>query len=504
MLTGYHIAIDPGTGTNKTTNKNEITKGMNKMKKIKLFATPKRTVITCAGIAAILAVVGTGSAFAAGVVAESTAIGKTAAEKAAFSDAGVTASDVAVTRTEFDFERGKFVYEVDFISDGREYEYTLDANTGAVIKKETEGKENNAQQGTVTAAISLDEAKEIALADANVAAADVTFTKEKTDRDDGRYEYDLEFVTATHEYEYEISAATGNITDKSVDAIRQSGTASVPNTAPDPAPAPDTSSPETPPEPAPDSSVEPAPAPAPTPDNTASVSDSELITLAQAKEKALADAGIAAADASFTKEKLDRDDGVYHYEVEFVSGGKKYEYDVNAANGAVLKKEVETVKQTQTTPAEPEILTLAQAKEKALADADVAAADATFTKEKMDRDDGRYVYEIDFTTDSARYDYEIDAATGNVLDKDVEITKKPVTEQTGSATTYIGADKAKEAALAHAGLSANDVTFTKAKADHDDGRHVYEIEFFKGYVEYEYEIDAITGAVLDFEKDVDD
>ncbi|MDD6933236.1 MAG: PepSY domain-containing protein, partial [Eubacteriales bacterium] len=42
-----------------------------------------------------------------------------------------------------------------------------------------------------------------------------------------------------------------------------------------------------------------------------------------------------------------------------------------------------------------------------------------------------------------------------------------------------------------------DVTFTKAKLEKDDGVRKYEIEFRKGGTEYEYEIDAATGAILE-------
>ncbi len=65
-------------------------------------------------------------------------------------------------------------------------------------------------------------------------------------------------------------------------------------------------------------------------------------------------------------------------------------------------------------------------------------------------------------------------------------------------------DAAKEIALNHAGLTASQVTFTKAKLDKDDGRYIYEIEFRYNIYEYEYEIDAITGTILDFEREIDD
>ena len=55
--------------------------------------------------------------------------------------------------------------------------------------------------------------------------------------------------------------------------------------------------------------------------------------------------------------------------------------------------------------------------------------------------------------------------------------------------------------MADAGLSLSDVTFSKAKLERDDGRTLYEIEFYQGSTQYEYSIDATTGAVLEYETD---
>ena len=70
--------------------------------------------------------------------------------------------------------------------------------------------------------------------------------------------------------------------------------------------------------------------------------------------------------------------------------------------------------------------------------------------------------------------------------------------------TCIGVDKAKELALIHAGLSASQVTFVESKLEYDDGRQVYDIEFYTGdYKEYDYEIDAVSGTVLSFDYDAE-
>ena len=59
-------------------------------------------------------------------------------------------------------------------------------------------------------------------------------------------------------------------------------------------------------------------------------------------------------------------------------------------------------------------------------------------------------------------------------------------------------DQAKQAALDYAGVDASDATFTKVKRDWDDGREVFEIEFYADGTEYEMDIDVLSGRVTDF------
>ncbi|MCD7857995.1 MAG: PepSY domain-containing protein, partial [Clostridiales bacterium] len=121
------------------------------------------------------------------------------------------------------------------------------------------------------------------------------------------------------------------------------------------------------------------------------------------------------------------------------------------------------------------------------------------------------VYDIEFYTSAKEYEYEINAATGAILDKDVETRKTSngssntgSTSSSGNTSSDIGIDKAKSIAANHAGYSVSDVTFSKVKLDEDDGVAVYEIEFYKGNRECEYEINAATGSILDYDSEVDD
>ena len=66
-------------------------------------------------------------------------------------------------------------------------------------------------------------------------------------------------------------------------------------------------------------------------------------------------------------------------------------------------------------------------------------------------------------------------------------------------------DEALKKALVHANLDKDQVDYIKkVELDYEHGRKVYEITFFKGGYEYEYDIDAENGSILKFEKDYDD
>lgn len=81
------------------------------------------------------------------------------------------------------------------------------------------------------------------------------------------------------------------------------------------------------------------------------------------------------------------------------------------------------------------------------------------------------------------------------------ITVKTSTTSTSSSSGTVTLSKAKSIALNYAGVSSSSATFTKAFKDYDDGVQVYELEFFAGDYEYEFEINAKTGTVSDYDRD---
>ncbi|MGF7142242.1 putative membrane protein YkoI [Anaerotaenia torta] len=161
--------------------------------------------------------------------------------------------------------------------------------------------------------------------------------------------------------------------------------------------------------------------------------------------------------------------------------------------------------------AAPSRISLETAKKTALDHAGASSKEVTFTKAKLEMEDGTEEYEIKFTWDNKKYEYEINASNGRITEYSQEkmkqkksASKEKEAKQAKSkskASDRIGITKAKEKVLSHAGYKASQVTFTKSKLDKEDGVSVYEIEFYIDGTEYEYEVNAVTGAIMDYETD---
>ena len=172
-----------------------------------------------------------------GQASDSAYIGVEAAKSAAFAHAGLDASQVTMGEVDFDYEDGRMVYELEFYANGAEYEYDIDASTGAVVKSSQEGGRTQtgsgagsggasgnvssgagsgtAQSGAggTSADIGREAALAAALNHAGVSQDQVYGLEVKQEYDDGRLEYEIEFKTGGWEYEYTISAADGTILD---------------------------------------------------------------------------------------------------------------------------------------------------------------------------------------------------------------------------------------------------------------------------------------------------
>ena len=151
----------------------------------------------------------------------------------------------------------------------------------------------------------------------------------------------------------------------------------------------------------------------------------------------------------------------------------------------------------------------------AYADAGVNAADATLLKNRLEYDDGYLKYDIDFYAGGYKYEYEVDATSGAVLEREAKYSKKygstttptqptqPVQPtQPATPATTLSAQDALNVALQDAGFTEADVRVKQNKLKTKRWGSYYDVEFYAGWWEYEYEIDATSGAIL--EKDIDD
>ncbi len=136
----------------------------------------------------------------------------------------------------------------------------------------------------------------------------------------------------------------------------------------------------------------------------------------------------------------------------------------------------------------------------------------------LDKDNGKVHYDVEFGYNGFEYDYEVAVADGSILKAEkeaerVKVSEKesvpakpevPVSKENKSNNNnngYISVESAKQKALDDAGVKAEDAVFLKAYYDSDDLVPHYDVKFEANGYEYEYEVKASDGSVL--EKDVD-
>jgi len=140
-----------------------------------------------------------------------------------------------------------------------------------------------------------------------------------------------------------------------------------------------------------------------------------------------------------------------------------------------------------------------------LGEAQAAAVD--YLRSELDMDDGRRVYEVDFYYEGVEYEYDIDPATGKILSFDNEIegfdrddynaVQQAATDKPQDTAATVSEEKARDIVLARVpGASASDV---RIRLDTDDGRQVYEGELIYDGWEYDFELSAATGDILEWD-----
>ena len=342
--------------------------------------------------------------------------------------------------------------------------------------------------------ISLEEAKQIALKDAGLddATQKIVFTREELNRNQGKPCYILEFYTSKKQYSYKVDAKNGNIMEAY-----------------------------------------------------------HFILLADAKKIALEDAGVS-EKVTFTEETLVAG-GIKtpYYRLVFADAKTQWTYRIDAVLGTVLEKQQKEIVTT-------DFISLEEAKQIALKDAglDDATQKIVFTREELNRNQGKPCYILEFYTSKKQYSYKVDAKNGNIMEAyhfilladakkialdDAGVSEKVTfTEETlvaggikspyyyfafesasarwtykidavlgvimdktydkiiPPAPEFIGLEKAKQIALEDAGLdeAAQKIVFTKEELSRNSGKPCYILEFYTDKCAYSYKVDAVSGDII--------
>ncbi len=267
------------------------------------------------------------------------------------------------------------------------------------------------------------------------------------------------------------------------------------------------------------------------------------ISVEDAKEAALENAGLSPDQVRFVRFGLDTGGDNARYEIEFVSKDAGYDYGIDAVTGEILSMSCEAgsynladmsmgaaSEETNPEGTQPpggtdqegtgsmegdmadgglpgegnQYIGRNRAQQIALEHANFTEEDVRFVHSRLEFDDGIWLYDVEFRKDQAEYDYEIDAVTGEILqfDQDAEHYQN-TTASSGNTGQMLTEEEAVKLALAHAGVDRKDAQSLQVELDYDDGRSEYEVEWDVGRTEYSCDVDAYSGQILSFEKELD-
>ena len=231
------------------------------------------------------------------------------------------------------------------------------------------------------------------------------------------------------------------------------------------------------------------------------VSKNNLLETEAAEDFARLDAGVKQEDINVTQTELRKKNGKYVYNITFNIENTLYKYEISADDGTILAKEIENEDQKVASEVDPDHMP----DRAAGTDQNTAANQSPVT---VIEDAPETAKPDDVTVSDGTLDADKHALTDADVTTAAENAQTSETNSQGQKTksqNYINVDQARRIALEHAGFTENEVRFTKAMFENDDEDGVeFEIEFYVGNVEYDYDINAMTGEILDFSSEVDD
>lgn len=264
-----------------------------------------------------------------------------------------------VVECKLDIEKGRKVYEIEIVHGNTKYDMNVGVTDSKIYNYESETHHGNNPKGEPE--ITAKRAQEIALA--QTGGGEVISCK--LDFEDGVKVYEIDIVNGNTKYEVDVCAVGSQIYKFKQSRVSMLGP---------------------------------------------QVSASSEVTEKQAQAIALKKTG----GGTVTKCKLDVEHGRKVYEIEVTNGNKKYEMDVGVSDAKIYNYEEETIKST--TKSSSGAITADAAKKIALKE----VGGGTVMKCKLDREDGRQVYEIEIRYNGGEYEIEVDAATGKITKYEID------------------------------------------------------------------------------------
>lgn len=168
-----------------------------------------------------------------------------------------------------------------------------------------------------------------------------------------------------------------------------------------------------------------------------------------------------------------------------------------------------------------------EVKEIVIDDTKLSARDISFKEIDLDLDGETKKYDVEFYYNRVEYNYEIDAKTGDIIysnfinnnnnsnnnnnnntaNNDTNNNNNVDNNNSnnnGNSNNNISEEEAKNIALKDAGFNNSEVTFIKVELELENGRTIYEVDFLKNNIEYEYKIDAINKNIINKDKEFRD
>lgn len=256
------------------------------MKSIKsMLSSPKRIALFAVCAVLIIAVIAFSVLYAIGSIANNQGIGLERATNVALQNAGYTESEVTGLRGHYDRDDNLKIYEIEFYADGFEYDYKVAAEDGTILEANRE-LTNQINGGTT----------------GQNSSQGITSENNQQSGNSSNNQSDNSSQTQNNQSSSAGQSQTQQSSGSS-QAQQSSGSSQGQQTA----------------------------------------DSSQYIGTEKAKQIALNHAGVSSSSATFTKTKLDRDDGIYVYEIEFISGEIDYDYEINATTGNVISFDTESI-----------------------------------------------------------------------------------------------------------------------------------------------------------------